>query len=497
MRGDRFRENPPLGAPWLTPQIEARLRDLERREIKRLTAKWDAEEGIHCCREMSAHALKIVEAASGQKGMIYSGIVLYPRDPGGWPNADWCQLDGAYHHYWVILDDGTIVDAATTQFGERCPLVIPLGHPLQRRYVPEHPTEEEFESGAVPLDIERWKKSFRRNPRPSPEDLRKWFASFEKAGLVVSDYLGSGAKGIAVLLNDGRVLKVTSDPVEAAFALWLIENPTPSIFPRVFEVWRDGNEYGIVRESVDDIPLDAVDRAAMARLHNEQMALKESMGLWIGDAYDVNIGVRDGRYLIRDFGSVKVFKDSQGARMISEMRKRVPEIPVIESRLARPNRRNPYYHGSKTPLKIGTIIRPKADGYVQQQYADGSEDNWVERAIEKGRPKDKLSRLKSVFMLKLDESELQRPDLPDTFDQVGGYGEHIYEVEPLGRVERSDMKNYTMAAYPELFFDKDLKRYRAMAVEEYWSGDDADGVFEYRTPAARVVRRVGGSKGKG
>lgn len=315
MRGDRFRENPPLGAPWLTPQIEARLRDLERREIKRLTAKWDAEEGILCCREMSAHALEIAEAASGQKGMIYSGIVLYPRDPGGWPNADWCQLDGAYHHYWVILDDGTIVDAATTQFGERCPLVIPLGHPLQRRYVPEHPTEEEFESGAVPLDLERWKKSFRRNP---------------------------------------------------------------------------------------------------------------------------------------------------GA----------------------------YYHGSKTPLEIGTILRPKADGYVQQQYADGSEDNWVELELEKARPKDKLSRLESVFMLDLDPG--REDDDGFLFDSAGGYGDYVYEVEPLGRVEQSDLRWYTYAAF---LAKTPLSKKRA--INAYWRGKRAGYLMEARTPAARVVRRAGGHEGKG
>lgn len=146
---------------------------------------------------------------------------------------------------------------------------------------------------------------------------------------------------------------------------------------------------------------------------------------------------------------------------------------------------NPYYHGSKTPLAIGTIIRPKPDGYVQRQYADGSEDNWVERAMEEGRPKDKLSRLESVFMLELDVPAQYEGGF--LFDHAGGYGDYVYEVEPLGPVESSDLHWYTAAAYPRT----ELGRKRAISA--YWRGKPAGCQMEHRTPTARVLRLVGGS----
>lgn len=148
-------------------------------------------------------------------------------------------------------------------------------------------------------------------------------------------------------------------------------------------------------------------------------------------------------------------------------------------------RRNPYYHGSKTPLEIGTIIRPKKDGYAQRQFEDGSEDNWVERAMEAGRPPNKLSRLESVFLLKLDGD--QTGDDGFLFEHAGGYGDYVYEVEPLGRVEGSDLRWYTAAAYPRT----ELGRKRAISA--YWRGKPAGYQMEYRTPAARVIRLAGGS----
>lgn len=146
---------------------------------------------------------------------------------------------------------------------------------------------------------------------------------------------------------------------------------------------------------------------------------------------------------------------------------------------------NPYYHGSKTPLAIGTIIRPKSDGYVQRQYADGFEDNWVERAMEAGRPKGKLSRLKSVFMLKLDGD--RAGDDGFLYEHAGGYGDYVYEVEPIGTVESSDLRWYTAAAYPRT----ELGRKRA--INAYWRGKPAGHQMEHRAPAARVLRLVGGS----
>lgn len=189
------------------------------------------------------------------------------------------------------------------------------------------------------FDTTGWEKAFpeKFNPTWSLEDLRRSFAEFEKAGLRVERHLGSGSHGVVVLLEDGRVLKTTDDQKEAAMALWLMEEPRPNLFPTVFEVWSDQGEFGIVREEIDSIAPEAVDQKALNALRDAEARLRESIGLWIGDAYDVNLGVRpsDGRYVIRDFGSVKYYPGSEGSKAIARSLSKVKEIRPIRERRRR------------------------------------------------------------------------------------------------------------------------------------------------------------------
>lgn len=155
-------KNPPIGAPWLTPQVAARLRDLERRHIKERTRLFGREKGLFVCETAPDEAIDLVEVESGRSGQLVHGVVLHHGlAPSNWPNIDVGQLERPYFHWWIELDDGTIVDVASSQFGQRSPLVIPPRHPMQRLYVKEDPDADELPSGYAPLLL--------RNPETSLE----------------------------------------------------------------------------------------------------------------------------------------------------------------------------------------------------------------------------------------------------------------------------------------------------------------------------------------
>jgi hypothetical protein len=157
---DPSRRNPPLGADWLTPRVAARLRDLERCLINERTRFYGHQEGQLVCEDAWIRAQPVVEMESGQEAQAESGLVVRPG-LGPAPHGPAGAPKGAYWHWWLRLGDGTIVDVASSQFGERSPLVIPAGHPLQRRYLPEKvdPVEGVLEET---WDYSHWPK--RKNP---------------------------------------------------------------------------------------------------------------------------------------------------------------------------------------------------------------------------------------------------------------------------------------------------------------------------------------------
>ncbi|MHB8431660.1 MAG: JAB domain-containing protein [Acidimicrobiales bacterium] len=70
-----------------------------------------------------------------------------------------------------------------------------------------------------------------------------------------------------------------------------------------------------------------------------------------------------------------------------------------------------YYHGSEFCLPIGTVLRPRGSG-------------GIEDVLEKARPPAEPARTKSVFAV----------TDPDATTAAGGSDWYIYEIEPLGRV---------------------------------------------------------------
>ena len=132
------------------------------------------------------------------------------------------------------------------------------------------------------------------------------------------------------------------------------------------------------------------------------------------------------------------------------------------------------FHGSQWQFPVGFVLKPQPGGYANLPDEDIAE---VENIIEQYRPSGKISRKDAVFMV----------DDPELIDAAGGYDDFIYTVEPIGRVEVSDLKWYSeLSVY---WIDMDDAEKRRLA-EGYWSGEPSPGkhsLFEYRARSARIL----------
>ena len=130
-----------------------------------------------------------------------------------------------------------------------------------------------------------------------------------------------------------------------------------------------------------------------------------------------------------------------------------------------------FYHGSKKEFPVGFILLPQSDGYTSWP-----ETQRTEQILEKYRPHNKLSRSKSVFMVKN----------PDEIDAAGGYNDFIYVVQPMGVVEVSDL---SWQSEIEIYLDGSEEEQRKCALN-YWNGVPYRGnssLWEYRTPQAKII----------
>ena len=141
------------------------------------------------------------------------------------------------------------------------------------------------------------------------------------------------------------------------------------------------------------------------------------------------------------------------------------------------------YHGTRKNLPLGTVLRAQPDGYTSWE-----ENRQIETLLEKARPQKSLSRLKSVYAV-ADIEEI---------DPAGGYLNYVYEIAPIGRVEKNDM-----AWYSELFtylsgLESDPSYREGQEINRlaqgYWSGqqvpDSRGSLFEYRCLTARIKALV-------
>lgn len=129
-----------------------------------------------------------------------------------------------------------------------------------------------------------------------------------------------------------------------------------------------------------------------------------------------------------------------------------------------------FLHGSSEFIKNNTILKPHADSYVNK-----SENEYLEKLMEKYRPEEKISRYDAVFMV----------DNIDLIEAAGGYIDYVYEVLPRGEIERSDLAWYTEIGMTE---DEELKKEYAL---NYWNGikfhDEESSLWEFRAKSAIVI----------
>lgn len=95
--------------------------------------------------------------------------------------------------------------------------------------------------------------------------------------------------------------------------------------------------------------------------------------------------------------------------------------------------------------------------------------------MESYRPVNKISRFESVFMV----------NDPSLVEYAGGYEDFIYEVEPIGQVDRSDLSWYSEI---EIYNDPEE---REECAKNYWNGipftNPANRLWEYRAKEAKII----------
>jgi hypothetical protein len=79
-----------------------------------------------------------------------------------------------------------------------------------------------------------------------------------------------------------------------------------------------------------------------------------------------------------------------------------------------------YYHGSFNELSIGTMLATTEGGHTNNAPDE------LEQVFEKHKPSDRISRKAAVYLT----------TDPEDIDALGGYTDYIYQVEPLGKLEK-------------------------------------------------------------
>lgn len=139
-----------------------------------------------------------------------------------------------------------------------------------------------------------------------------------------------------------------------------------------------------------------------------------------------------------------------------------------------------YYHGSINKIKIGEDLISKRD----EGYTSYPEVEKLESLFERYKPKDKISRNIAVYLTN---------DIDD-IDNLGGYDDYIYEVEPQGIIERSDLSWYSKVGgmiEDDQFDENRITPEMLIMIKSYWSGVPSDNhLFEYRCKSAKIVNVI-------
>jgi hypothetical protein len=208
----------------------------------------------------------------------------------------------------------------------------------------------------------------------------------------------------------------------------------------------------------------------------------EKSSRWLRDALDK----LHEKYFGRDFGGIRT--TSKLTSSATKFLQLTAEIKAKEQELKQlvdSNKRSvpleglteatqKYYHGSHDQFEVGEILTPGED-----EYEEGMENVEWYHVLHQHRPMESRQHSWSVFMV-ADE---------DDIDVAGGATDYVYEVEPVGDVERHDINWASEISYLlDAGHDHDSAEI-AEAAANYWAGKPHhnEQVWEYLAPKARIV----------
>ena len=133
-----------------------------------------------------------------------------------------------------------------------------------------------------------------------------------------------------------------------------------------------------------------------------------------------------------------------------------------------------YYHGSHDKFEVGEILTPGED-----DYEEGMENVEWYHILHQHRPMESRQHSWSVFMTGNE----------DDIDVAGGSTDYVYEVEPIGDVERHDINWASEISYLlDKGHDAESDEVKE-AASNYWAGKPHhnEQVWEYLAPKAKIV----------
>jgi len=89
-------------------------------------------------------------------------------------------------------------------------------------------------------------------------------------GVSIINDIGQGDSGIAYLLSDGNVLKITTNSQEGQVADYIKNNPNPHIIGYK-DVWKEKDLYYIIMEKIDEMVSDNVELTSFFEHLNDLM----------------------------------------------------------------------------------------------------------------------------------------------------------------------------------------------------------------------------------
>jgi len=133
-----------------------------------------------------------------------------------------------------------------------------------------------------------------------------------------------------------------------------------------------------------------------------------------------------------------------------------------------------YYHGSHDKFEVGEILTPGED-----DYEEGMENVEWYHILHQHRPMESRQHSWSVFMTGNE----------DDIDVAGGSTDYVYEVEPIGDVERHDINWASEISYLLDAGHKPDSNEIKEAAANYWAGKPHhnEQVWEYLAPKAKIV----------